>query len=235
MNGNGNGDVDSGAAFERARDVRRRRRRRGAAARQLLALAVKGALDAPERWDWDTLGSLPSWCLLDAPARLRLQRVAGLLFLGPELRLWIDRARLDEAAALVGADALDAVIDEADRRFAGSDVDGAGSVAPVAASAGADAPSLAERLDGTGAAVLLATLPDGLPIEGLGAALGEPIGTLSVELAEGLLDAAERLLVRTDERGGRDADAADGTHADADADADIGAGADAGAMDVAPA
>ena len=185
--------------------MRRRRRRRGLAARQLVSLAFAGALAEPGRWDWDTLGSLPPWCLLDEPARRRLQRVAALLFIGPELRLWIDRARLDAAAALVGADALAAAIEVADRRFAsGADdpapVAGAtpAFAAPGAGAVDADAAevavALAARLDGIGAAVLLATLPDALPIEGLPALLGEPAGALAAAVADPVLDEAERLL-----------------------------------------
>ena len=188
-------------------DGARRRRRRAAAAAQLLALHEQGALDDPARWDWRTLGELPSWCLAAEEERRRLQAACGLVFLGPMLGASIDGAALRAAGDLVGTPALEAILDDALERFGrtpGTEASADGEeasdrpspVSPAVTLGGTDE-EIAARLLGTGAAVLYATLTERLehvlPLEALRTALGPALGELEPAVAEPVLERAIRL------------------------------------------
>ena len=186
------------------------RRRRGFAARQLLAVHAQGALDTPSRWDWDTLGELPSWCLLGEVDRRRLQCACGLVFLGPELRFVVDGASLRTAGALIGPAALERVLDDAVETFgaeaeddeaSGDETGGGAGKAGRAGSGtlGESAEAIETRLLGIGSTVLQATLGERLeavlPLEALRTALGPArLGALDAVTAERVLARTERLL-----------------------------------------
>lgn len=182
-----------------------RRRVRAQAARTLLQLHEAGALAEPERWTWDVLERLPLWCLLDEGARRRLQLCAGAVLLGPELRLWLERDRLDRVANIVGRSLLSRVLHEADTLAASApasspDAREEGEPRPArrlrpTVARDADAAALEAWLAGCGTAVLLGTLDADLPLGGLAASLGEPSGKLPAQTARALLVHAERLLV----------------------------------------
>ena len=180
-----------------------RRRRRALAARHLLALHEEGALADPDRWDWDTLGELPAWCLLGEAERVRLQHVAGVVFLAPALARVLDGAVFRAVGELVGEAVLDGALDGA---FDGAldGVSGAGPGAPVPS---ADAVELVAKdvdgqVRGAGATVLLATLGARLervlPLDALRAALGPASGELERVTAERVLTRAETLLLAAD-------------------------------------
>lgn len=183
------------------------RRRRALAARQLLEVHAQGALESPSRWDWDTLGELPPWCLLGEVDRRRLQGACGLVFLGPELPFVVDGATLRAAGELIGPEALERVLDDAVSTFGEgdvlSDIDtgriGDTGVARTGGILGVAADAVEERLLGIGSSVLQATLGERLeavlPLEALRAALGPArLGSLERVTAERVLERAERLL-----------------------------------------
>ena len=171
-----------------------RRRRRAFAARQLLAAHAEGALEEPSRWDWDTLGELPPWCLLGEADRRRLQALCGLLFLGPELRSMLDGAVLRAAGELVGEGALERALDDALARFEPARETAVRGGESALAACGEE---VAERLLGIGASVLYATLGERLesvlPLESLREAVGPALGTLERSVAERVLERAETL------------------------------------------
>ena len=191
-----------------------RRLVRAEAAATLLRLHEAGSLGEPERWTWDVLDRLPLWCLLDETRRRRLQLCAGAVLLGPELRLWLERERLERVAGIVGRSVLRRVLREADALAASVPATGEGAAdgaADGAAAEGrtgtpgrrpratidpdADAAALEAWLASCGTAVLLGSLDADLPLGGLVEALGESAGRLPPDTARALLAHAERLLV----------------------------------------
>jgi len=171
-----------------------RRLLRAEAARTLLGLHTAQALAEPERWSWEVLDRLPAWCLFDRERRIRLQRVAGALLMGPELRLWIDRDHLLEAGRLLDEPVLDAVLVRADALAAllvASDDSSATATRPPAdETVGA----LEARFMAAGAAVLVATLHESLPLGALADSLGPRAGHLPESTARHVLLEAERLI-----------------------------------------
>jgi len=173
-----------------------RRLLRAEAARTLLQLHAADALGEPERWSWDVLDRLPTWCLFDKERRERLQRVAGALMMGPELRLWVDREHLRRAERLLGADVLQKVLCQADSLAcliqSSDDPVADDSAVPTPDE---DDPSLDARLLAAGAAVLVGTLHESLPLGGLIESLGPRAGDLSEATARHVLHGAEQILV----------------------------------------
>ena len=224
-----------------------RRLVRAEAAATLLRLHEAGSLGEPERWTWDVLDRLPLWCLLDETRRRRLQLCAGAVLLGPELRLWLERERLERVAGIVGRSMLRRVLHEADALAASVPATGGGSAdGPADGSAAegrtgtpgrrpratidpdADAAALEAWLASCGTAVLLGSLDADLPLGGLVESLGESAGRLPPDTARALLAHAERLLV-DEAAGAAEADAAARTAAKAGPGAPSGADAPDGA------
>jgi len=139
-----NASAQSGDATARARS---RRRHRAAVARQLMARAPH-ALDAI---DWEALDVAPAWLAWEAPQLEALQIQVGALALAPQLRLWIDTARLGAAAHALGARLLHALLALPEGEMLPRDV----MPAPRIERADQVAPSLRA----CGAGVLLAALP----------------------------------------------------------------------------
>ena len=184
---------------------------RARAARTLFELHARDALAEPERWTWEVLDRLPLWCLFDAERRRHLQLIAGAVLLGPELRLWLERERLERVGALIGADALARLLEAADAFAArpaaeGEGESGGGGVYGADDAGTGDADDDVEaRLLASGAAVLLGTLHECLPLGGLIESLGQPAGTLPPETARPLLAHAEALAVSAPEAAPRSA------------------------------
>ncbi|HEX6018727.1 MAG TPA: hypothetical protein VFZ28_11555 [Burkholderiaceae bacterium] len=141
-----NASAHSGAAVARASS---RRRQRAALARQLIERAPH-ALDSV---DWDTLDDAPEWMAWDAARLDALQQQVGALMLAPELRLWIDAARIAAATRALGAPLLHGLMALPDAEMLPRDV----APAPRIERADQVAPSLCT----CGAGVLLAALPSG--------------------------------------------------------------------------
>jgi hypothetical protein len=99
-----------GHAALAAIEVRERRRRRSAIATRLLA---SGA-DAISAIDWEMLESAPAWLALPDARLATLQRQIGALLYLPEIRLWIDGARLKAARAVLGETFLQTLLAQRD-------------------------------------------------------------------------------------------------------------------------
>lgn len=79
-------------------EAARRRARRAAIATRLLA----GGSPALARVDWAALDQAPDWLALPADELDRLQARLGVMVRIAEVRLWIDRARLEAVRVAVG-------------------------------------------------------------------------------------------------------------------------------------
>jgi len=168
-----------------------RRRKRATVAAMLLTVHEQGELVEPESWTWAMLDALPHWCLMEAPRRRQLQGIAGAVLMAPVISRWIDRRYLDRVREMIGSTALDAILD-------GSRA----TTAPefVSASATPDSSSGVEALlFDAGATVLLASLHEQFRVASLSVDVGEPLGTLPMEIAEALLHEAGRLMILADE------------------------------------
>ena len=185
----------------------RHRRIRAEAARTLLRLHADGALAEPERWTWEVLDRLPLWCLFDAERRRGLQLICGAVLIAPELRLWLERERIERVAQLIGEPVLDELLADADRLAAtmadtASDTFSTDVVTPgPSPSEAASSPAASEPLDveallmAGGASVLRGTLHESLPLGALAESLGESAGELPPATAWLVLAHAERLSV----------------------------------------
>ena len=158
-------------------------RLRGAAvAERLLASDPQAAASL----DWETLGRAPAWLALPDAEFDTLQCRVGAVLCGRALRLWIDRGRLAAAQAALGAPFLRTLLAEPD---AASIPIGLVTCPEI------DSPAQVEpMLRLAGASVLLASLPDGVLREVVGAALA-PVtaSTMAPELAVTLVVRAEAL------------------------------------------
>ena len=171
----------------------RQRHNRARAARLLLGLHAAGNLDAPERWTWDVLAALPGWCLLDLQQRQLLQAVCGAASLGPDLRYWIDKRLIISAHELIGERVFERIV--ADTELLSSHKNLPPSDPLILPDASEEPAVAAQRcLLGRGAAVLLATLDESLPIGSLAESIKDPIGQFSPADAWALLNYAEGLL-----------------------------------------
>jgi len=99
-----------GHAALAAIEVRERRRRRSAIASRLLA---SGA-DAISAIDWEMFETAPAWLALPDARLATLQRQIGALLYLPEIRLWIDGARLKAARAVLGEAFLQTLLGQRD-------------------------------------------------------------------------------------------------------------------------
>lgn len=112
---------------------------------------LDGAPHALDAIDWEALDGAPEWLAWDAARLQALQLQVGALVLAPQLRLWIDTARLAAAARALGAPLLHALLALPDGEMLPRDA----MPAPRIERAEQVAPSLR----GCGAGVLLAALP----------------------------------------------------------------------------
>jgi hypothetical protein len=130
-------------------DVRERRRRRAAVATRL----ATGNADAVAVVDWHMLDAAPAWLALRDAELATLQRRIGALLYAPEIRLWIDHARLAAARTALGETFMQALL--AQRDLLAFPID-AGARPRINA-----ADQVPVQLQLAGAAVLLASLPQG--------------------------------------------------------------------------
>ncbi len=158
------------------------RLRRAAVAERLLSASPQAAAVL----DWDALDRVPAWLALADAAFATFQCRVGAVLCSRVLRLWIDRRRLAAAQAALGAPFLCALLAERDSDsiplglFACPEIDSPLRVEPML------------RL--AGASVLLATLPDGVPRDAIGALLAPATAScMAPELALALVARAESL------------------------------------------
>jgi hypothetical protein len=167
-------------------EVRERRRRRGAVARRLLA---SGA-DAISAIDWEMLDAAPHWLALPDGKLATLQRQVGALVYAPEIRLWIDGPRLAAARAALGETFLQALLAQHDLLSFPLD---AGARPRIDTAA-----KVPTHLQVVGAAVLLASLPQG-PLRHVVSTAMAPTAAapLTTEMAQVLVARAQSLAAQS--------------------------------------
>ncbi len=162
--------------------TRARRHRRAAVAQRLLA---KGG-DAIAAIDWDGLDRAPEWLSLAEPQLAILMRQVGAVVCAPQIRLWIDGPRVAAAREALGECFMRALAAQRDAPQL------PGDLAPQARID--EAGQVAGQLQSCGAAVLLATLTDGLLRRAAAAAFAPATAApMAVELAQSLIQSARAL------------------------------------------
>lgn len=166
--------------------TRERRRRRAAVSQRLLA----NAGEAIAAVDWDTLDRAPEWLALGETQLALLMRQVGAVVNAPQIRLWIDGPRVAAAREALGENFMRALAAQRDLLPLPGDV----TPQPRIDAAG----QVASRLQTSGAAVLLAALPDG-PLRRAATAAFAPATALAMagELAQSLLQRARTLAAQT--------------------------------------
>lgn len=162
-------------------EARQRRRRRAAVAAQLLALAP----DSAGSLDWDSLERAPGWLALPGDELTALIHRVGALVAAPQLRLWIDGARLDAARSAVGAAFLQSLLARRDNTLLPRDVTPCPRIEV--------AEQVAPALHGAGAAVLLAATPTAALRKLLSAAWAAAPAAMATELAQSQIAQAQAL------------------------------------------
>ncbi len=153
-----------------ADQIRQRRIYRAAAAEALQALCENDDDDRLASVSWDTLDSMPHWCLQSPKERAELQMIAGALFISPLLKQCIDGKKLKAVRDLLSQPVLDAILD----------TDCVDSI-PLQL---ADDDDITDMLGASGASVLLGTLTDDLIKQIYQNQFAVQAGDLSVATAE---------------------------------------------------
>jgi hypothetical protein len=170
-----------GHAALAAIEVRERRRRRSAIAARLLA---SGA-DAMSAIDWEMLETAPAWLALPDAKLATLQRQIGALLYAPEIRLWIDGARLNAARAVLGDTFMKTLLAQRDLAFPQDT-----GTRPRIESA----EHVLTHLQVAGASVLLASIPQGALRRAVSAAMAPTAAMpMACEMAQGLITRAQSL------------------------------------------
>jgi hypothetical protein len=165
-----------------ALEIRERRSRRAAVAARLLASGADGI----SAIDWEMLDNAPAWLGLTEAKLATLQRQVGALLYAPEIRLWIDGARLGAARAALGDAYLQALLNQRDLLAFPQD----GAPRPRIDSA----EKVATHLQLVGAALLLASLPQGALRRAVTAAMAPTAAApVAFELAQSLVARAQTL------------------------------------------
>jgi len=171
-----------GSAALAALEIRERRRRRAAIAARLLA---SGA-DAISSIDWETLENAPAWLGLPEAKLATLQRQIGALQYAQEIRLWIDGPRLTAARTALGDGFLPALLAQRDLIAFPAET----GVKPRIDAA----EKVTTHLQVAGAAVLLASMPQGALRRVVSAAMAPTAPSpLAPELAQSLVARAQAL------------------------------------------
>jgi hypothetical protein len=171
-----------GHAALAAIEVRERRRRRSAIAARLLA---SGA-DAMSAIDWEMLESAPAWLALPDAKLATLQRQIGALLYAPEIRLWIDGARLNAARTVLGDTFLKTLLAQRDLHAFPQDT---GTRPRIDT-----AEHVPTHLQVAGASVLLASIPQG-PLRRAVATAMAPTAAMAMasEMAQALVTRVQSL------------------------------------------
>ncbi|HUL64383.1 MAG TPA: hypothetical protein VLW55_07185 [Burkholderiaceae bacterium] len=174
-----------GHAALAAIEVRERRRRRSAIAARLLA---SGA-DAMSAIDWEMLEAAPAWLALPDAKLATLQRQIGALLYAPEIRLWIDGARLNAARTVLGETFLKTLLAQRDLHAFPQDT---GTRPRIDT-----ADHVPTHLQVAGASVLLASIQQG-PLRRAVAAAMAPTAAMAMacEMAQALVTRAQSLVTQ---------------------------------------
>lgn len=171
-----------GHAALAAIEVRERRRRRSAIAARLLA---SGA-DAMSAIDWEMLETAPAWLALPDTKLATLQRQIGALLYAPEIRIWIDGARLNAARAVLGDTFMKTLLAQRDLHAFPQDT----GTRPRIDSA----EHVPTHLQVAGASLLLASIPQGALRRAVGAAMAPTAAMpMACEMAQALITRVQSL------------------------------------------
>lgn len=175
-----------GHAALAAIEVRERRRRRAAIAARLLA---SGA-DAIPAIDWEMLDAAPAWLALPNARLAILQRQVGALIYAPEIRLWIDGARLSAARATLGESFMQALLAQRDLQAFPQDT---GTRPRIDT-----AEQIPTHLQVAGASVLLASMAQGPLRHAVSTAMAPTTALpMACEMAQSLVARAQSLAVQS--------------------------------------
>ena len=174
-----------GHAAVAAIEILERRRRRAAIAARLLA---SGA-DAISAIDWEMLEKAPAWLALPDAKLATLQRQIGAFLYATEIRLWIDGPRLAAARAALGETFMQTLLAQRDLMSIAPDavvrprIDGAEKVST--------------HLQVAGAAVLLASMPQGPLRRAVTAAMAPTAAAqMAAEIAQSLVARVQALAMQ---------------------------------------
>ena len=159
-----------------------RRQFRALAAQRLADLAAGKPDVSTDAISWQTLDTLPHWCLQTSQEQRSLQLLAGALFLAPALSTCINGEKLRIVQGLVGKDELQAVLAEQSVSSTLPDLESIDDMQGL--------------LLGCGAAVLLGSLQDKTVALLYADSLGEPYGELAADTADVLYRRAATLQLR---------------------------------------
>jgi hypothetical protein len=163
-------------------EARERRRRRAAVAQRLAAGPVEPAGDV----DWDTLDAAPGWLALPEAQLATVMRQVGAIVCAPQMRLWIDGARLAAAREALGEAFLRALAAQRDLPALPRELAPQVSIDT--------AQDVVRGLQAAGTAVLLATLRSFALRRAASAVLGDITpAPMAAELALSLIQRAHTL------------------------------------------
>ncbi len=200
-------------------ELARQRQHRARAAEVLLKLARENNLASPGVWGWNELALVPQWSFLDAAELLHMQRVAGAVFLSPQLARCIDGRVLNVISSSIGSSLLQKLLDdtEAIGKRHGETMRDAATVADKANTKGrlsapdaefanhspfdfpgAGVNEIGSQVDSllrkTGSAVLMATVAPGLPADIFVTLLGPVAGALPDAVGLKVIEQAMQLI-----------------------------------------
>lgn len=191
-----------------AGELARMRQHRACSATVLLKLAREKNLESPEVWGWNELALVPQWSFLEADELLHTQRVAGSIFLSPQLIRCIDGRVLSAVSASIGSSRLQKLLDDAeliskrdseeDRTLWLSAPDSGSAGHSPFVFPGAEAGEIESLVDAllcrTGSAVLMSTVAASLPMEIFEAMLGPVAGTVTEAVGLKVIAQAMKLI-----------------------------------------
>jgi len=184
-------------------ELARQRQHRARSAEVLLKLARENNLASPSVWGWNELALVPQWSFLEATEILHVQRVAGAVFLSPQLARCIDGRVLKAISSSIGSSLMQKLLDDVEvigrqhgntKRTVAKVTDETNTKARLGSSgveiaghspfdfSGVEASEIGSQVDSllrkTGSAVLMATVAPGLPADIFATLLGPVAGAL---------------------------------------------------------
>jgi hypothetical protein len=163
---------------------REQRRRRAVIAQRLLS----SDSEAIGEVEWDVLDRAPAWLALNDSQLAIVMRQVGAIVCAPQIRLWIDGARLAAARAALGDAFVQALAAQRDAPWLPP------ALAPCPRIDTAE--KVGAELQAAGAAVLLATLPTGPLRRVLGDVLGAAAAPMAAQLAQSFVERAGALVAQ---------------------------------------
>ena len=204
---------------EASAELASQRRHRARAAEVLLKLARENNLASPGVWGWNELVNIPQWSFLEEDDLLHMQRVAGAVFLSPQIARCIDGRVLTALSSSIGSLLLQKLLGDVeannkrDEEIANGTTmvaDAENTMARLRAQEpelaghspfdfpGADVSEIGLEVDSvlrkTGSAALMATVAPGTPADAFVTLLGPVAGTLPSAVGLKVIEQAMRLI-----------------------------------------